>query len=453
MSVAVHAGSSRQSFVGSIVAQLAKAVVHDLFGFFDGWVTGGTRWVLMETWSLLGRASDPVISGSSFRAELGVMGEIAAGTVLPLLLAGVIQAVVRQDGAGLLRTLIVRLPMAILFTGIAVELVSLGLQWTDEASQSLLGTGSSPAQHWYLALVSDVTGGAIGPGVSFGGILVLLLCCLVALLLWVELAFRSAGVAVATLFLPLCLAGLVWPATSHWARRLGETLAALVLMKLVMAAILALASGSLTDPAGVSGVVEGIALLLLAALSPWALFKLIPVLEGGVTSMEGASQSAHRAAAGARQYVSDLADRHGNKSGSGEASGKSGATGREGPAPGAGSGGSANSGPGGGGSGPGGSGGGGGGQGGSANPAGTYVSPEAMQSDLMNRKRTDATIPAPGWGGAASGSAAEGVPAGAGSAATAVAEAGLAATAATAATAGAAGAAAATVGSAGGGIP
>ena len=67
----------------------------------------------------------------------------------------------------------------------------------------------------------------------------MLTAAVVAFVLWLELAVRSAAIGAAALFLPLALVGLAWPATSHWARRLGETLAALVLSKLVIAAVLA----------------------------------------------------------------------------------------------------------------------------------------------------------------------------------------------------------------------
>ncbi len=107
---------------------------------------------------------------------------------------------------------------------------------------------------------------------------------------------RTAAIYVAVLFLPLALATLVWPSVSHWCRRLAETLAALVLSKLVVVATLSLAAGALAGHDGsadLSGVVSGAALLLLAALSPYALLRLIPAVEAGaVMHLEGASRRA-----------------------------------------------------------------------------------------------------------------------------------------------------------------
>jgi type IV secretion system protein TrbL len=307
--IAVHAGSKLRGAknalgfgvpvgASALVSYLAKRVASELlenwFSSADHWVAKGATWMLGAAWKMLAETTSPAISGPGFDSEIRVMAVIGASVALPLLLLGVIQAVVRQDGGGLLRTLIVRLPMALLFTGLAVQLVSLGLAWTDQASDALLATGSNATQHLFFVLQVDMVGiGATGIG-EFAGALVLVVSCLVAFTLWVELAVRSAGVAAATLFLPLSLAGLVWPVTAHWARRLGETLAGLILMKLVMAAVLALAAGAIAgDDAGISGAVEGLALLLIAAFAPFAVMRLLPMIEtGAATSLEGVSRRA-----------------------------------------------------------------------------------------------------------------------------------------------------------------
>jgi hypothetical protein len=131
---------------------------------------------------------------------------------------------------------------------------------------------------------------------------------LAALVLWLELVVRAAAVSAAVLFLPLALAALVWPAVAHWCRRLADTLVALVLSKLVVAAVLSLAVGALAGGLGVSGssegggfssVVTGIALLVIATLSPFTLLRLVPAVEAGAVShLESARhrlQSAARA--------------------------------------------------------------------------------------------------------------------------------------------------------------
>jgi hypothetical protein len=89
------------------------------------------------------------------------------------------------------------------------------------------------------------------------------------------------------LFLPISIAGVVWPATAHWFKRLVHILVAVVLSKFVIAAILSLAASGLAatgDEGGFGAVLSGGALLTLAAISPLALLRLVPVVEAGVVS-------------------------------------------------------------------------------------------------------------------------------------------------------------------------
>jgi hypothetical protein len=133
--------------------------------------------------------------------------------------------------------------------------------------------------------LSSVPSGAPGFAMFLAGLLV----AGFALILWLELVVRAAGITAAALFLPIVLAALVWPAIGHWARRLADTLAALVLSKLVIAAVISLATGAIAGGLAGSGsasskfgdVVVGIALLLLATLSPFMVLRLMPMVEAG----------------------------------------------------------------------------------------------------------------------------------------------------------------------------
>ena len=165
--------------------------------------------------------------------------------LLPLLLLAVLQAVYRQSAA-----LLVRVgpgpsaagPPAHRGSG---ELVQLVLAATD-ALCTTVAAGSGTDLRTALQATGQRAVGTppAAPGSpAFVVLLGALLVALGAFALWVELLVRAAAVYVAVLFLPLALASLVWPAISHWCRRLVDTLAALVLAKFVIVAILSLAVG------------------------------------------------------------------------------------------------------------------------------------------------------------------------------------------------------------------
>ena len=283
----VFTGIGGTGLVGSLAKALLGGFFHDLLV----WVANGAASLVGVLGNVLSASTEPVLTGSAFRSEFEVMAVLSAGVALPLLAVGAIQAIIRQEPGGLLRSALVRLPLALLFTGVSVQLVALGLAATDQASAMVLGAAGDPTHRLLLGLVAGLeqTG---GPGLAaFGAFLVVLTASVVAFVLWLELAVRSAAIAAASLFLPLALVGLAWPATSHWARRLGETLAALVLSKLVIASVLALAAGLLGNSSGVAGVVEGVALLAVAAFAPFALLKLVPAVEAGaIAHLDGLGQ-------------------------------------------------------------------------------------------------------------------------------------------------------------------
>ena len=130
-----------------------------------------------------------------------------------------------------------------------------------------------------------------------------------------ELVVRAAAITVATLFFPLVLAAFTWPALSRWCRRLAETVAALILSKLVVVAILVLGVSAVGSSVGgassYAAGITGIALLILSVFAPFSLFKLIPAIEGSAANyLEGArGRITHTAAAPIRagKFVAGLA--------------------------------------------------------------------------------------------------------------------------------------------------
>ena len=103
-----------------------------------------------------------------------------------------------------------------------------------------------------------------------------------AFALWIELLMREAAVYVIVLMLPLAFAAMVWPARRIWAIRAVELLVALILSKFAIVAVLSLGGAAISAGAGhgsITAVMAGAVLITLAAFSPWALLRLIPLME------------------------------------------------------------------------------------------------------------------------------------------------------------------------------
>jgi hypothetical protein len=278
-------------------SSLAGGLLNGLFGGLVDWVVNGASWLLDQIGAVITATTPIDLSSGWFGSHFAVMASLAAVVLVPLLLAGIMQAVYHQDAGQLLRTVLVRLPLAVLFTAVVLQLVRLALSATDGLS-SAVGSGADVS----TALSTLATGlsGLAGTGVpAFAVLLGAVLVALGALTLWLELVVRAAAVYVAVLFLPLALASLVWPAVGHWCRRLVDTLVALILSKFVIVAVLSLASAELASGTGFASVLGGAALLLLAAFTPFTLLRLVPAVEAGaVHHLEGARQRAVHAATG-----------------------------------------------------------------------------------------------------------------------------------------------------------
>ncbi len=181
------------------------------------------------------------------------MTALAGVVILPLLLVSTLQAIVRQNPGQLVRTYLVQLPLALLLAVVAIQVVILGLSATDAMSDAVAGGTGADVTSLLSGVTTGLAAAAADPTIaSFVLLLIALLVAVAAFVLWLELLIRAAAVYVAVLFLPLALATLVWPAVSHWCRRLVETLAALILSKFVIVATLSLAAGAVSS--GTAGV-------------------------------------------------------------------------------------------------------------------------------------------------------------------------------------------------------
>lgn len=267
-----------------------------------GWVVTGAGWLLNQIGGAMAATTRVDVTAGWFVAHYKAMAAIAMVVALPMLLVAAIQSVYRQSPSVLARSALVHLPLAALLTGVAVQLVHLSLAATDALSSTVAAGAGAGLDRALTRLATTLVALAAGGPYSvplFVVVLGALLVALGALALWLELLVRAGAVYVAVMFLPLALASLVWPAVGHWCRRLVDTLAALILSKFVIVAVLSLAVGGIGagTGSGFSAVLEGGALLLLAAFTPFVLLRLVPAVEAGALhQLEGARHRVRQAA-------------------------------------------------------------------------------------------------------------------------------------------------------------
>jgi hypothetical protein len=297
----------------SIPGDIAQAGVSALASFFGDFVSGFVKWAMAGVAHAMTATTDLNLTSGWLQGPWASMASVAGVLAVPMFLAGVVQVVVRGEGPGGLVRLLGRLAAAAMGTMLALACVRLVLALVDYAcaivEQAAGGSVNGVVGHLGEALsAAGTTSGAAG------SLVLAIVAGVAAFILWLELAVRSALLALAVVFLPLALAGLLWPTTAGWLKRMGEVVGAIAVSKLVIVVTLALAAGALgsklavaTPGADVSDLVLGTAFLILATLGLPVALRLVPlavaaaelsgrgspfILRGGIVAAEVSSRRA-----------------------------------------------------------------------------------------------------------------------------------------------------------------
>lgn len=308
-----EAGRTVGEKVGDVASSPIRYAAGGAVDAITSWVAEAAQWALERAVGFIDHSTTPTLDAGWFEERYQFMAGLAALVLLPMLLMATIRAVVTQDLSQLGRSFFVYLPAAILGTFVAIHVTQALLGITDALSAAIARNVAGDTSKIFasvggtLSVTSVATGSAIPSFAIFFGALLLVVG---SFFVWLELLIRSAAVTAAVFFLPMILAGLVWPAAMRWTERLIEILVALILSKFVIVAVISLATAALADPGGGGfGTVMGAAaLMVMAAFSPFALLKLVPMVEGAaIDHLQGAARgpiNTLRPSGGVHQAVS-----------------------------------------------------------------------------------------------------------------------------------------------------
>jgi hypothetical protein len=273
-----HVGGAIGALTGSAAKTVARAA--GAAAIIAG-VVGGAQYALKLTVTAIGGSTNPHLGAVWFSSSYWRMAAVAALLTVPFLFAAAIQAMLRSDLTLLLRSAFGYLPLGLLAVGVAAPLTALLLAGSDEMS-SIVSSASGHAGAGFLDRVGALGGLITGAsGTAFVSFFIALFTIAAAITLWLELLIRQAAVYIIVLMLPLFFAAMVWPARRIWAVRAVELLVALILSKFAIVAVLGLGGAALGHAfiPGMGSFLAGTTLVLLAAFSPWAMLRLLPLHE------------------------------------------------------------------------------------------------------------------------------------------------------------------------------
>lgn len=274
-------------------------ILGDLFGglggTIQGWLASAVKSAFDQLASLINNSAgsisfSPKSWWGSKVAGAGQLWPIVISIALTVMLGCVLLAVIRGalngDAAAALRSAGLEVPKAIFGMVTVVALTGALSASVDSASAMVLPGVGSGFGDWYAKS---------GAGLFFGSF-VELLVLVGALLTWLELVVRQGLVFLLVALSPMILATRVWPAAAGAWRRFVELGVALIVSKFVIALALAVGADALAGSVDSSGgpsltaMATGAGLMLLAALSPFVLLRLMPGVEAaagaaGITRM------------------------------------------------------------------------------------------------------------------------------------------------------------------------
>jgi len=278
-----NVGGAVNTAVGG-AAQAVASTASTALGFaaIGAVAVGGAQAVLNQAAGALSQTTAPQLRTTWFSSTYWRMAAIATVLTLPFLFAAVVQALIRSDLGLLARAAFGYLPLAMLAVAIAAPVTMLLLAATDQLCGFVSSAADNASAHFLTNTAAVIAGLTAFAGSPFLAFLVGLFTIAAAFALWIELLMRETAVYVIVLMLPLAFASMVWPARRIWAVRAVELLVALILSKFAIVAVLSLGGAAIsasTGQASVTGIMAGAVLVTLAAFSPWAVLRLIPLAE------------------------------------------------------------------------------------------------------------------------------------------------------------------------------
>lgn len=265
-------------------------------GFYR-WLANGMALIMEWVWSILDSASTPRLTEDWFQNEVAArVGLVGLAAVIAMMLMSAIQAALAGRPEQVIDA-VKQGVRAIVATALTVTVVDVLIGVTDEASAAVweIGRDDLVTTIERIAAVAT-TNPHLGRTVIGPACLMLGLLSLIGLS--VSLFMRAALIYVAAALAPIVFAADVLPLFRGSARKLVHLLVALVLSKLAIVVTLVVAVKLIANPtdgttegavlnegaAGVGNLITGFVCFLVAAVSPFVLYRLMPTVEGAAVT-------------------------------------------------------------------------------------------------------------------------------------------------------------------------
>jgi hypothetical protein len=291
----------------AVAQQAGQAAVQGVETNFDSWLADGAAWMTQAVLAkVTGPSTTPALDPAHAAAFARVYGRVvgvALSLSVLLVLLGVIEAVLSQRPGGLRRVIVgiavsgIGMGAVPVATGILLSVVDDLSQYVVSGQGQTIADGLQTTIHLLRNFDATQTGGAAFAWSAFGVLVG-------GTVLWLELVTRESLVYLFLAVVPLACAAVQWPRLEGVLRQVLFAGLALILSKLVIAIALAVGFAVMGTATGLEALLAGMFVLLLAALAPFTLARVLPL---AAEELGHATQGRARAAAvGGLQTTSRL---------------------------------------------------------------------------------------------------------------------------------------------------
>lgn len=284
-------------YVGGAVGDIAGWAWDKVTTGIYRWLANGLAVLIEWVWGVLNSATTPRVTDDWFRNELSAqVMALALAVTVAMMLASACQAALAGRPEQITDA-IKEGSRAVVASAFTITAIDLMVRVVDEASAIVWQSGRADLVKMVEGIVFVAT--SSGPlGTTFVGPLCLLVGFIGLIGLTISLLMRSALIYLAAAIAPLVWSSTVLPVMRGSGRRLVHLLVALIVSKLAIVITLVVAvklignvdgdpnSAQVTNDAAaaVGMLLTGFVCFLVAAISPFVLYRLMPTVEGATTA-------------------------------------------------------------------------------------------------------------------------------------------------------------------------
>ena len=275
------------SAVGDVVGATAGKAASAGFGMIAKSFADAAKTMCDWMWSAISTTTSVDLTGGWFKSDIGITAEIAGVMVAALFVMQLIKGGLRRDPQALARA-VTGCGIAFLGASAAVIITETLLVLTDELSDGIVhtaGLGDLGSMGRKMTPVVALSGGWFTPALV---IALSFFFVIASVLVWAVFIIRKAMIIVAAVFAPVAFGGASADATRHWVRRWIEFTLAMIFSKLVIVLIFTIAISLVGQSGsgwhGLSNLMTGMLLLVMACFAPWLVFKLVHYVGGDIAA-------------------------------------------------------------------------------------------------------------------------------------------------------------------------